>query len=106
MHYPREPHIHALKCVLRYMRGTLDHNIQLHVFPTIDLIAYLDADWGGCPVSRHSTSGYCVFLGDNFISRSSKQLGVILRPGADEKYHGVANAIVETCWVCNLLHEL
>ncbi|GKA40603.1 ribonuclease H-like domain-containing protein [Tanacetum coccineum] len=32
------------------------------------LTAYTDADWVGCPVTRRSTSGYCMFLGDNLLS--------------------------------------
>lgn len=106
MHDPQEPHLHALKRILRYLWGTLDHGIQIHLSPTSDLRAYLDADWGGCLVSRRSTSGYCVFLGDNLISWSSKRQGVISRSSAEAEYHGVANAVAETCWVPNLLREL
>ncbi|KAI3746178.1 hypothetical protein L6452_08601 [Arctium lappa] len=86
--------------------GTLDHGLQLHVSPGSDLIAYFDADWGGCPVSRRSTSGYCVFLGENLVSWSSKRQGVISRSSAEAEYRGVANAVAETCWVRNLLREL
>ena len=46
MHDPREPHLHALKRILCYPRGTIDHGIQLHVSPSRDFIAYSDADWG------------------------------------------------------------
>nr|GEX23007.1 ribonuclease H-like domain-containing protein [Tanacetum cinerariifolium] len=52
MHDPREPHLAALKRVLRYIRGTLDHDLQLHVSPTTQLNTYTDADWAGCPVTR------------------------------------------------------
>nr|GEV94353.1 ribonuclease H-like domain-containing protein [Tanacetum cinerariifolium] len=31
MHDPRDPHITALKRILRYVRGTLDYGMQLHV---------------------------------------------------------------------------
>ncbi|XP_021757480.1 uncharacterized protein LOC110722518 [Chenopodium quinoa] len=44
MHDPREPHYEALKCIMRYVQGTIDHG--LHLYPTIShrLITYTDAD--------------------------------------------------------------
>ena len=46
MNDPREPHLNALKRILRYLRGTIDHGIQLYAASSCDLIAYSDADWG------------------------------------------------------------
>lgn len=71
MHAPREEHMHALKRILRYIQGTLDHGLHLYPSSTTTLLSYTDADWGGCPDTRRSTSGYCVFLGDNLISWSA-----------------------------------
>ncbi|GKE68632.1 ribonuclease H-like domain-containing protein, partial [Tanacetum coccineum] len=62
MHDPRDSHFHALKRILRYVRGTIDHGLQLHVSSTSQLTAFTNADWAGFPVTRKSTSGYCVFL--------------------------------------------
>nr|GEW41068.1 ribonuclease H-like domain-containing protein [Tanacetum cinerariifolium] len=62
MHDPREPHFAALKRILRYVRGTIDFGLQLYAFATTSLVGYTDADWAGCPSTRRSTSGYCVFL--------------------------------------------
>lgn len=43
---PQEQHLHALKHILRYIRGTIDHRLRIHKSPTTDLVAYSDVDWG------------------------------------------------------------
>ncbi|GKB41587.1 ribonuclease H-like domain-containing protein [Tanacetum coccineum] len=97
MHDPLEPHFSALKRILRYVRGTLDYGLQLFSSSTTDLVAYSDADWAGCPTTRRSTSGYCVFLGNNLLSWSSKRQPTLSRSSAEAEFRGFANAIVETC---------
>ncbi|GJZ07879.1 ribonuclease H-like domain-containing protein [Tanacetum coccineum] len=106
MHDPREPHLNAMKRVLRYFRGTTDLRLQLFWSTTSQLIAYSDADWAGCPAMRRSTSGYCVFLGDNLLTWSSKCQDTLSRSCAEAEYRGVANAVAETSWIRNLLREL
>ncbi|GKC78763.1 ribonuclease H-like domain-containing protein [Tanacetum coccineum] len=106
MHDPREPHFSALKRILRYVRGTLTSGLQLYSSITSSLVAYSDADWAGCPTIRRSTSGYCVFLGNNLLSWSSKRQFTLSRSSAEAEYRGVANAVAETCWLRNLLREL
>lgn len=45
MHDPREPHLTALKWILRYIQGTLDYGLQLYASSTSSLVAYSDVDW-------------------------------------------------------------
>ncbi|XP_071712767.1 uncharacterized mitochondrial protein AtMg00810-like [Rutidosis leptorrhynchoides] len=106
MHDPREPHMAALRRIIRYVQGTLDLGLQLFSSSTCSLVAYSDADWAGCPSTRRSTSGYCVFLGNNLLSWSSKRQHTRSRSSAEAEYRGVANAVAETCWIRNLLREL
>ncbi|XP_012845859.1 PREDICTED: uncharacterized protein LOC105965858 [Erythranthe guttata] len=106
MHDPREPHMASLKRILRHICGTLDHGLQLSPNPDLSLIAYFDADWGGCPDTRRSTSGYCIFLGNNLISWSSKRQVTTSRSSAEAEYRAIANAVAETTWLRNLLSEL
>jgi len=73
MHDPREPHMALVKRILRYVKGTLSSGLHIGTGPVDSLTAYTDADWAGCPDSRRSTSGYCVFLGDTLVSWSSKR---------------------------------
>nr|GEU82507.1 ribonuclease H-like domain-containing protein [Tanacetum cinerariifolium] len=51
MHDPREPHLNAMKGVLRYLRGTTNLGLQLFRSTTSQLIAYSDADWAGSGTS-------------------------------------------------------
>jgi hypothetical protein len=62
MHDPREPHLTAMKRILRYLQGTLAYGLLLRRSSSSDLVIYMDADWAGCPDIRRSTSGYAVFL--------------------------------------------
>nr|GEY14356.1 ribonuclease H-like domain-containing protein [Tanacetum cinerariifolium] len=78
LHDPREPHLAAMKHILRYVRETIDHGLQLYASPTSQLIAYSDADWAGCPTIQR----------------------------AELEYRGVANVVAKTAWVKNLLREL
>nr|GFC48651.1 retrotransposon protein, putative, unclassified [Tanacetum cinerariifolium] len=106
MHDPREPHFAALKRILRYVRGTVDFGLQLYASATTSLVGYTDADWAGCPSTRRSTSGYCVFLGDNLLFWSSKRQHTISRSGTEAEYRGVANVVAKIAWLRNLLREL
>jgi hypothetical protein len=106
MHDPREPHLTAMKRILRYLRGTLDFGLLLHWSSTTELRVYTDADWAGCPDTRRSTSGYVVFLGDSLVSWSSKRQPVVSRSSAEAEYRAVANGVAEAAWLRQLLQEL
>ncbi|GJS29457.1 ribonuclease H-like domain-containing protein [Tanacetum coccineum] len=106
MHDPREPRFAALKRIMRYVQGTLDLGLHLYASATTSLVGYTDADWTGCPSTRRSTSGYCVFLGDNLLSWSTKRQHTISHSTAEAVYRGVANVVAETAWIRNLLREL
>jgi hypothetical protein len=58
MHDPWEPHLTALKRLLRYLGDTVDYGLLLHrQSSSTELVVYIDADWGSCPDTRLSTSG-------------------------------------------------
>nr|GEX83117.1 ribonuclease H-like domain-containing protein [Tanacetum cinerariifolium] len=78
MHDPREPHLDALKRILRYVQGTLDLGLHLYASFTTSLVGYTDADWVGYPSTR----------------------------SVEAEYRGVANVVAETTWLWNLLREL
>ncbi|KAF5455289.1 hypothetical protein F2P56_024884 [Juglans regia] len=69
LHAPTDDHFLAIKCILRYVKGTI--HFGLTFLPSSSpgaLVAYSDGDWVGCPDTRRSTSGYSIYLGDNLVS--------------------------------------
>ena len=106
MHDPREPHLAALKRILRYLQGTLSLGLTMRRSSPADLVVYMDADWAGYPDTRRSTSGYAVFLGDNLVSWSSKRQHTVSRSSAEAEYRAVANGVAEATWLRQLLLEL
>lgn len=106
MHAPRDVHDTMLKRILRYIKGTLDLGIRLSPITNAIVTAYSDADWAGCPDTRRSTSGFCVFLGDSLVSWSSKRQTTVSRSSAEAEYRAIANAVADCSWLRHLLQEL
>jgi len=97
MHDPREPHLTALKRILRYLRDTFNFGLLLHRrSSSIELVIYTDADWAGCLDTRRSTSCYAGFLGGNLVSWSSKYQPIISRSSAEAEYRAmISGRLVE-----------
>ncbi|RVW53564.1 Retrovirus-related Pol polyprotein from transposon RE2 [Vitis vinifera] len=72
MHQPTSDHWNAVKRLLRYLCGTLDHGITLRRTSPLALHAFSDSDWAGNKDDFTSTSAYIIYLGHNPISWSSK----------------------------------
>jgi hypothetical protein len=101
MHDPCEPHLAALKRILRYLQGTLSLGLTLHHSPT-ELVVYTNADWAGCPDTRRSLSVYAVFFGDNLVFWSYERQHTVswssaeaeYRPMVSLKLHGFASYLL------------
>lgn len=89
-----------------YVRGTFDIGFQLNTSSTTWLTSYSYAGWGGCPTSRRSASGYCIFIGNNLLSWSSKTQLKVCRSSVEAEYGGVADVITKTAQLHNLSREL
>ncbi|XP_028109526.1 uncharacterized protein LOC114308183 [Camellia sinensis] len=70
---PRTLYYNALVHILRYLKGTMFHGLHYLVHSSLQLLAFCDADWAGDPTDRHSTTGFCFFLGDSLIAWCSKK---------------------------------
>jgi hypothetical protein len=106
MHRPLKPHWQAVKRILRYLKHTPPHGLLLHRTSSTTLAAYSDADWAGCSDDRCSTGAYCVFLGSNLISWSSRKQPTVSRSSTEAEYKAVANTTAELLWIRALLLDL
>lgn len=84
-----------LKCILHY-------DLTVHKSPLSQVTTYIDADSVDFIDTRGSTSRYCIFLGDNLISWSSKVQTTIFNSNIQVEYHRLTNIIFESYWICNL----
>ncbi|GKD38771.1 uncharacterized mitochondrial protein-like protein, partial [Tanacetum coccineum] len=103
---PRRTHMEAANKVLRYLKATVGQGILLPNTTKTGLVAYCDADWLGCPLSRRSRPGYVLLLGGAPISWKSKKQLVVSRSSAEAEYRSMATAVSEIMWVRWLLKEL
>jgi hypothetical protein len=83
---PWSLHYVAVLRILRYLKGTLFHELHFSSQSSLTLQAYSDADRAKDPTDRHSTTGYCFLLGDSFISWRNKKQSVVARSSIKAEY--------------------
>ncbi|XP_025636079.1 uncharacterized mitochondrial protein AtMg00810-like [Arachis hypogaea] len=106
LHTPLEQHWKAVKRILRYLAGTSDMGLEFNKSEDFRILAFSDSDWAANPVDRKSTTGYCVFLGSNLISWSSRKQVSMSRSSTEAKFRALADVMTNTMWLQKLLFEM
>ncbi|GAA0181208.1 hypothetical protein LIER_42274 [Lithospermum erythrorhizon] len=74
---------------------------KLHYF--LGISAFSQGTYlAGCPSTHRLTRGYCLFLGSNMVSWSSKKQPTVSR----SKYRATTHAVAELQWLRSVLFEL
>ncbi|WJZ94996.1 hypothetical protein VitviT2T_013797 [Vitis vinifera] len=87
MHNPREQHMNAVMCILRYLKNAPGKGILFA--KNVDhqnIEVYTDADWAGAVDDRRSTSGYFTFVGGNLVTWKSKKQNVVAHSSAEAEF--------------------
>jgi transposase InsO family protein len=105
-HAPTSVHMGAVMRIIRYIKSSLSRGLFLSSSSSLDLIAYTDADWGGDPNNRHSTTGFCVFLGESLISWRCKKQQKVSLSSTEAEYRAMATTTMEVVWLRRLLADM
>ncbi|XP_038891618.1 secreted RxLR effector protein 161-like [Benincasa hispida] len=103
---PKGSHWKAGKGVLRYILGTVDH--EIHYKRNVDnvLVGYSDSDWGGNVDDFKSTSGYVFNISSGVVLWASKKQDVVALSTTEAEYISLSAASCQALWLRKLLHEL
>ncbi|MCH84454.1 retrovirus-related Pol polyprotein from transposon TNT 1-94, partial [Trifolium medium] len=103
---PTSLHFKAAHKVLRYLKGNPGTGLFFPRNSSLNLSGFSDADWGGCPDSRKSITGYCFFIGQSLICWKSKKQLTISKSSSEAEYRALASATCELQWLTYLLRDL
>ncbi|CAL0309623.1 unnamed protein product [Lupinus luteus] len=92
--------------ILQYLKNNPYQGLFFSSQNDLSLRAFCDSDWGSCPISRKSTTGYCVFLGSSLISWRTKRQKTISLSSAEAGYRTMTGACCELSWLRSPLKDL
>ncbi|XP_030479381.2 uncharacterized mitochondrial protein AtMg00810-like [Cannabis sativa] len=102
---PRTPHMQAVSHLLRYLKGSPGQGLLYPRNSSLHLRGFSDSDWATCPITRRSTTGFCVFIGDCLISWKTKKQPTISKSSAEAEYRALAATTSELTWLQYLLQD-
>ncbi|GJX94825.1 retrovirus-related pol polyprotein from transposon TNT 1-94 [Tanacetum coccineum] len=102
---PTEKHLHAVKRIFRYLRGTVNRVLWYSKDSSIALTAFANADHVGCQDTRCSTSGSMQFLGDRLISWSSKRQKSAAISSTEAEYIALSGCCAQILWMRSQLTD-
>nr|GEY72008.1 integrase, catalytic region, zinc finger, CCHC-type, peptidase aspartic, catalytic [Tanacetum cinerariifolium] len=95
---PTKKHIHAVKRIFRYLRGTVNRGLWYSKDSSIALTAFADVDHAGCQDTCRSTSGCLQYLGDRLISWSSKRQKSAAISSMEAEYITLSGCCAQILW--------
>ncbi|GJY45423.1 retrotransposon protein, putative, unclassified [Tanacetum coccineum] len=102
---PTEKHLHAVKRIFKYLRGTVNRGLWYPKDSSIALTAYANADHAGCQDTRRSTSGSMQLLGDRLVSWSSKRQKSAAISSTEAEYIALSGCCAQVLWMRSQLTD-
>nr|GEY94888.1 copia protein [Tanacetum cinerariifolium] len=102
---PIEKHLHAVKRIFKYLRGTVNRGLWHPKDSSISLTAYADTDHAGCQDTRRSTSGSMQLLEDGLVSWSSKRHKSVAISSMEAEYIALSGCYAQVLWMRSQLTD-
>ncbi|KAL6318252.1 hypothetical protein AAG906_035761 [Vitis piasezkii] len=102
---PTKADLRAVKRILRYLKGTMEHGIRFFKQSSLRLTGFCDADWAGCTNTRRSTSGYCIFRSQLYLM-VLKATTSFLDQATEANIDPLHPKVAEITWLTFLLRDI
>ncbi|GKD15506.1 retrovirus-related pol polyprotein from transposon TNT 1-94, partial [Tanacetum coccineum] len=96
---PTEKHLHVVKRIFWYLKGTVNWGLWYPKDSSIALTAFADADHVGCQDTRRSTSCSMQFVGDRLVSWSSKRQKSTAISSIEAEYIAMSGCCAQILWM-------
>lgn len=96
---PKAKHWKGLSRIVAYLQGTKTMGIRFDKTNEKSFEFYVDADWGGDPATRRSTTGYLIkYMGGPLVAVSRRQRNVTLS-STEAEYCAFTDVAKDIIWV-------
>jgi hypothetical protein len=104
---PTNEHFQAVKRILRYLAGTLDHGMcYTKTAGKASFVGYSDSDLAGDVDTSKSTTRCLFFFGSSLISWQSIKQRVVALSSCEAEYVAMTTAATQALWLSRLLAQL
>jgi hypothetical protein len=103
--HPSTEHMEAAGRVMRYLRGSIHHELTYTREATATFYGSADADWAGEPNTAKSTTGYAFSLGSGSLSWKAGTQSIVTHSSTEAELVALDEAARELEYLRQLLQE-
>ncbi|XP_062114802.1 uncharacterized protein LOC133827049 [Humulus lupulus] len=96
---PKQSHLTAVKCIFKYLAGTVEFGLWYSCDTNMSLVGYGDFDWAESLDDRKSTSRGCFYIGKILVSWFSKKQHSISLSTAEAEYIVAGSCYTQLVWL-------
>ncbi|KAA1110814.1 hypothetical protein PGT21_050256 [Puccinia graminis f. sp. tritici] len=103
---PGIQHYRAAEQVFRYLSGTKQVGLVFKKRPSLSISAHVDSDWGNCPDTRRSATGYAIITNGQILSWKASRQATVSLSSTEAEYKALSDLGREVAWISHLISEL